>query len=233
MNEREFCNLFSGFWQQALPNLESITRTFNLGPERDLQPMVSSIFPSRRDIVSETAFHLVGAVLGGQIISAPETLGVAFEAASNFLQSASNLDRKKIAKLSDIEVAEVQTLASRTRRFLLGLSLGRDVVFMPRFSGHGAIEACNGDFAVDEILVEVKCVDRTFRSTDFRQLLTYSALRYFADAKKYSRIAAYNPLRGTYVLTGLDEIIYSCSGKSAEEFFHELSYTLASGQISR
>ncbi len=232
MNERELSNLFSGFWQQALPNLETVTRAFNLGPEREDRPLKSAISPGRRDIVSETAFRLVGISLSGAPLSVEEGHAHAFSAASDFLRTTRESDSREAAPLSVDERSEVEQLAARMRVFLRrpqGIT-----TFMPKFAGHGALEACFGDFSISaSTLVEIKCVDRSFRSTDYRQMLTYAALLYYSESVTFDTLSLYNPLRGTSVTIRTDELIYSSSGKVPEEFFHELSYLLASGQLSR
>lgn len=235
MNERQFSSHFSGFWHTSLPNLESVVRTLNLAAAREQRPLVSRISPDRRDIVSETSFQLarIRAPKNGR--GAPDDLSLAFERAVAFLQEPPSRERA-IGVLNEEEVRETLVLTDRLLQFarwrLNSMAL-LQVDFAPRFSGHGALEACEGDIEVDGRLIEVKCVDRAFRSTDFRQVLTYATLAYLSHAQTYASLTLYNSLRGTSITVGTDELVRSSGGKTKEEFFHEVSYALSSGEISR
>lgn len=235
MNERQFASHFSGFWHTSLPNLESVVRTLNLAAEREQRPLVSGISPDRRDIVSETSFQLARIRTPRSGRGEPNDVNLAFERAVAFLQEPPAHERA-IGALNEEEVGEVRVLTDRllqfTRLQLNGMAL-LQADFSPKFSGHGALEACEGDIVVDDRLIEVKCVDRAFRSTDFRQVLTYATLAYLSRAQTYASLVLYNSLRGTSIIVGTDELVRSSGGKTKEEFFHEVSYALCSGEISR
>jgi hypothetical protein len=237
MNERQFSSLYSGFWLASLPNLEAITRALNYGYTRFQRPLRSRIDPQRRDLVSETAFRLAGlrlsdpdAKISGQMMDDAE------EQARTYLRDAPTVPVEAIPRLNFSERSEVRTLAHRTLLFSLlrRTDEPRAVTFMPPFSGHGALEPCSGDLVLDgKEIVEIKCVDRTFRSSDLRQVLTYSALQYFSEGSTFDLATVFNPLKGTYITASLDELIFGAGGKTKEEFFHEFSFELASGELSR
>jgi hypothetical protein len=230
MNERQLSALFSGFWNATLPNLETVVRTLNLAPERAQPPLVSRINASRRDIVSETAFRSCCLAPKGNIDSASATQ--AFQEASTLL---STKEQPNIPRLDDVELKEVEGISFRIRQFVSWVEMPQrlEADYEPLFSGIGALETCKGDIRVGEELIEIKCVDRGYRSVDFRQVLIYSALEYLKVKNTFARLTLYNPLRGTYVSLTPDEITNSAGGKTKSEFFSELSYLLGSGEISR
>lgn len=223
ISEHAFSSNFASFWKSALPNLESVVRALNLAPERFLRPIVPRTLASRRDIVSETGFRLFGYNI--------EAVGLTSDPLISAHADALKYLRRDEGQLSADEVAEVRELSGRL------LSYVRDTgglgAFMPPFAGHGMMTACQGDLIVGGRLVEVKYVDRSYRSTDLRQILCYCGLRYFQYGASFEEVSVFNPLRGTAITVGLEELIDSSSGRAPAEFFSELSYVLASGEISR
>lgn len=223
ISEHTFSSSFTSFWKGALPNLESVVRTLNFAPERLLLPFRGRTEALRRDIVSETGFRLFG-LSKATGVQPRQLLAQAHAEALEYL-------RREQKGLSDEESSEAIELSSRLQSYVR--DTGGLVEFMPSFAGHGMMTSCQGDLIVGKRLVEIKYVDRSYRSTDLRQLLCYCGLRYFDMGSSFSEISVFNPLRGTAITVGLEEIIDSASGRSPAEFFSELSYVLASGEISR
>lgn len=224
ISERAFATHFSTFWRAALPNLEAVLRTLNLAAEREFLPLKSQTLPSRRDIISETGFRLFGRALAGGA-RMPRLVDAAFHEAAAFLGGPFD-------KLSHTEVEEVLELASRLDAYVHRFG-SEGATFLPWFQGHGMIPPCQGDVSAGSCIIEVKYVDRSFRSTDLRQLLCYCGLRYFSTEENFETMSLINPLRGVSITVGIRELINGASGKSAEEFFQEFSYALSSGEISR
>ena len=109
---------------------------------------------------------------------------------------------------------EVALIEARLTRFITATYSLDAVTFEPAFRGHGALEATSGDLAVPNRIIEIKCVDRPYRSTDLRQLLIYCALEFFAEGKSFEVMELYNPLKGTSSANRVDEIVLSASGKT-------------------
>ena len=221
ISEKSFSIHFSNFWRAALPNLESVVRTLNLAAEREFRPLVPKSLPRRRDMISETGFRLFGQHVAGH----PQSPEMAFHEAETYIGS-------RAAPLNDIELAECIAIADRLAVYVRRIGT-KSVTFLPLHRGHGMMAPCAGDIAVDERIVEVKYVDRSFRSTDVRQVLCYCALSHFSNEEKYLYMSLFNPLRGTGISISVEELIDSASGRSAEEFYQEFSYALGSGEISR
>ena len=159
-------------------------------------------------------------------------LDEAFGAAKAFLSGS--LDVAQIYDpLGPDEKAEVRVLADRLIRFVGQRTGTSGPIFKPRFSGQGAIEPCEGDVQAGDSLIEVKSVDRGYRSIDLRQSLIYAALDYLAGNSRYSELVIYNSLAGTSITTTPDQLVLAAGGKTKEEFFHEFSFAVGSGEISR
>ncbi|MCP8883875.1 hypothetical protein NIM87_10220 [Devosia sp. XJ19-1] len=181
-------------------------------------------------MISEVGFRL--AALGDKP-PIEENLSVAFDEATRFLSSetSSNASTDGI-RLTAPELSEVTSIAQRITELCRSVG-GKDVTFFPEFRGLGMLEKCQGDIRVDDTIIEIKYVDRSFRSTDFRQALTYATLANLGGDNGIDRIILYNPLRGTYVDTTLEELIFSSSGRSVEEFEFEFLSVLDGSGVSR
>jgi hypothetical protein len=231
ISERSFAGGFSSFWRDTLPNLESVVRALNSSGERINAPMQSDNSPLRRDVIAETGFRLF-LLRREQAGSAKVLLPLAFKLASAALAALPARKRGTPHALSESEADEAVAVARRLILFSRGLDSG-PVVAEPHFLGHGLIGECKGDLADSKTLVEVKYVDRSFRSTDYRQCLIYAGLKYFSDGATFERIGIYNPFLGVATSVGIEELIYSASGRSFVEFAAELSYALTAGELSR
>lgn len=231
INERQFALNFTGFWRSSLPNLEAVLRVLNLGPEREHKPYVPSSNPQRRDLISEVGFRLAAQTSQtGRVSGSDVTL--AYEKAVAFLVDEADLGGKaNFPPLSELERDESVHLCERIREFLR-YRRHRPIEFFPSFAGVGMLARCHGDILVGETIVEVKYVDRSFRSTDLKQAITYAMLARIAGTKIDGMIV-FNPLRGTYVEMSLFELVFGASGQSVEEFEFEFIQALSSSGVSR
>jgi len=80
---------------------------------------------------------------------------------------------------------------------------------------------------------EVKTVDRSFRSADLRQLLTYTALNSVSKEDDINVVGLVNPRRGLSFEMPVSEICMDISGRSAENLFSMVVQVFSSGEISR
>ena len=122
-------------------------------------------------------------------------------------------------------------IAERLRKFFK--NGGRKVVVRPIFYGCGFIDTSEGDVIFGDTLYEVKTVERTFRSSDVRQVLTYAALNSGSGQYSISRFGLFNPRRGNYCELDLDDVCVGISGRPAQELFSIVIETISSGDISR
>ena len=231
ISERSFASGFSSFWRGALPNLESVARALNSGWTRVDKPVASLNQPNRRDVISETGFKLFGASLGQKVSS--DSVLVAFADAVESLKLSPAGGERSIGPLTQSEVDEVTVVAIRLRSFCAENLDRSSLIFEPRFPGHGIIGECKGDICDDNNLVEIKYVDRQFRSIDYRQCLVYAALRYFSKNSTFSNMILFNPYLGTLTKVTVEELVQGASGNAFVDFAADLSYLLTSGELSR
>lgn len=232
ISERLFASQFSNFWRSALPNLEAVTRSVNLAYNRISGPASSTSSPSRRDLISEAGYFLFFESVRQPEESAEVLRSRAVASALDFLKGNILEFTTERDELSAPEADEVDRLARWLRHYFSGLGVPLEKISIPFYRGHGIIQSCNGDFEFSDTLVEMKYVDRQFRSHDLRQVITYSALRYYEGKQAYKAITILNPLLGIEFTTNIDELVYGASGSDVPEFFQRLSYTISSGEVS-
>ena len=233
INERKLASHFSNFWRSCLPNLEAVTRSINLGYERADNAISSKSKPERRDLISETGYRLLQLRISNPSATPHAFLVPAEKAAVAFFQGNQLDGGRDLAPLNESELTECMELADWMVRFLK-TNVEDGVVRVPSFRGHGILHGCQGDLAVGQTLIEVKYVDRLFRSTDFRQILAYCSLEYFqSPGATFSEIIIVNPYLGIFFSVSPAELIYSSSGRAEADFYEYFSYILSSGEISR
>lgn len=234
IDERVFSAHFSDFWRANLPNLEAVTRSTNIGYDRISPPFEFVTNPYRRDLISEGAYRYFLKLLVEPSAGRAELRTKAIDEAKEYLLRSFPRSGEPIDEADEREIDEIERLVRWLALYFfnLGGTTWRAMIKQPRFKGHGLLVSCVGDFEIDNTLVEMKYVDRGFRSHDLRQVLVYAGLRYFEDGATFAKIILLNPLLGVAFSTSPHEIIYSASGNEFFEFFQSLSYALSSGEIS-
>lgn len=234
INEKVFSAHFSEFWRSNLPNLEAVVRSTNIAYIRVTAPYESKTNPYRRDLISESSYRFFLKLLNGVPVDREATRGEAISEAQRYLLANFAHGGEPIDGATSDEIQEIERLVRWLASYFadLGAADWRLRLKQPVFKGHGLIGPCTGDFEIDGALVEMKYVDRGFRSQDLRQLITYSGLRYFESGSTFDRLILINPLHGVAFATDPRDIVYSASGTEVFEFFQALSYALSSGEVS-
>lgn len=219
-----------------MPRLEHFVRLSNLGPRRVFPPIKVSFPAPRQALVSETAFmlwcdwppqaddrHRVERA----VQSAQRRLGTVL-AGGDVYESAS---QKVGAGLTDVELSTASQLANRIATYVSADHYRlTELQVEPSLPGCGVITGGTPDLLAryadrpgnPSVVVEVKTVDRTFRSNDFRQLATYVVLVFAAHRVMTEVIALFNPLRGTSLEVGTEEFFDDVAGAPADEVAQRL-----------
>lgn len=103
--------------------------------------------------------------------------------------------------------------------------------FSPAVPGCGIVDEAVADIKRDRELVEVKTVTRPFRSSDFRQVLTYAAM-YYASGLQIEQVTLLNPRRGRYFSSSLDLVALGASGLSGPGLMQELVELMTGMNVS-
>jgi hypothetical protein len=236
----KFAQASGTYWSAVLPRLDHFVRSSNLGPRRVFAPVEVSFPADRQALVSETAFML-WVNLGRRDLSADAQVRLAVSAARRRLREVESRTGFG-GSLSEDEVVAVRTLAERLAEYTRaeGYQL-RDLQVEPRLPGCGVVTSGVPDMlgryadrpGNPTVLVEVKAVDRTFRSADFRQLVAYAVLRFAAEQELIEVLGLFNPLRGTSLEVGTEEFFEDVAGAPADEVVQRLMDDWSAAGVSQ
>lgn len=136
--------------------------------------------------------------------------------------------------LGDVEMAVAEWVGGNLAGLLEHLRAeheGAELVHSPAILGYQWISSSEGDFALGDRLVEVKCTKDNFRSADFRQVLMYWLLSYAAsierDGMEWERCILLNPRRNHVLEISFDEVIgLSGGGRSKVEVLEMFAFVV-------
>ena len=236
-----FSRLYSSFWRDVAPTTELFVRRVNLGQyERDFPEMTTSTEPMRRGVINELAFALFCESVKRQKRwpSAASDLTLdeirAVAATLPFLAANKEVGRATHPpEPNDEEIADIREQHVRMMRVFTHDYSPSDIVIEPAFPGCGIIDTCKGDLLVSTTLFEVKAGDRSFRSVDVRQLITYVTLNQISKRFVIDRVGLFNPRVGIRREINLENLCFEISGKKSVELLSEITLAISSGEISR
>jgi hypothetical protein len=250
ISAERFAKERSSYWSQLLPRLDGYVRAINLGVGRFSPPIASEIEPHRHAFIAELAFELFKFT----VTSKREVL------AQEEVDTAITRTRERMAALEDISGSDVHPPNSQEREeavkivrnlheFLLEREPTRAVV-SPQLPGCGFIDRASADLilyrplyqpaspfkrdmkAEDEILLyEIKTVQRPFRASDIRQLLTYGALL-AATGNAPANLGIVNPRLGTFFEASTNAITLDTGGLAADELFQQIIFDVSAAETS-
>lgn len=103
---------------------------------------------------------------------------------------------------------------------------GEDLVRAPVISGYQWISSGAGDFSIGTTLIEVKCTNKHFSSSDYRQMLMYWLLSYCAALEsgnqEWSIGILANPRLNVFVKFSFDELVDIAGGGKSKVDLVEL-----------
>lgn len=226
-----FSNSYSALWHSYTPTCDLFVKRLNLDMyDRFDRDMPSAVGSDRRALVAEFAFLLFASqiTLNSPANTSTDALwNCALERLARF--SSSGGDTSPSA--TEEELQEAGRIRDRLRLFFRDSTVVTTI--NPSFPGCGYVDTSEGDILYGATLYEVKTVDRPFRSSDVRQLLTYAALNSLTTTYDIQRIGVVNPRRGTSWNLSLDVVSTEVSGRTASELLWLLTSALSSGELSR
>lgn len=226
----QFTTAHSSFWEQCFPALEGYVRLVNSGAyERYFEELPWDVESGRSSLISELAFCLARS---GEVDSSSAQTNAAIEARKRLSQLPG-------VSLSDDAISESETAAAveLANRILIILRIlrrqGGGLIFDPEFPGCGILRKSYGDILIGDTLIEVKSIDRGFRSTDFRQLMTYVLQDTSAGSSRISRVCLANPRKGILHFASLDQLVFDTSACSLIDVYGKFNAAVGSRGISR
>ena len=227
-----------GIFDEVFPQLTpGIVMHFNqqaeIMPVRALPEALLSASKLQRAMLFELAYSVAENILRGETIDWLTCFKV-------------TLDRQRTyfdAKLpdefdeADKGVAELvgRNLADTLQR--MSTSNGQPLVMRPSIPGFEWIASGNGDFALGESLVEVKCTAKCFSASDYRQVAIYWLLSYAAAIEgrgtEWKEFVLFNPRSGARVTFGFDKFLEVISSGRTKVDILQLFQSLVGSRMAR
>ena len=191
------------------------------------ESLVALTFQQKSMLFEIAVAHAELAILSGTQPSLSESVRVAAE------RQRQHFDAKPPHPLSWVDEAIVTKVSTNLTQMLSDFVAQRrssGVTVRPLVPGFGWIGSGSGDFAIDDILVEVKNTDRNFTSNDYRQILMYWCLSYSkgieTGASVWSKYLLINPRLNRSVFGAFDDLIEAGSGGLSRVEVHEYLRTI-------
>lgn len=226
ISSTQFSSSHHSFWLDAFPVLENYVRLINSGGyERIYTELSWTVDPAKSAIASEAAFCLAR--------NESLNIGEAFNEAYSRISRLPGVKHDDFTLNSNDEVA-IRALSNRIRSMIKSVAgQSEHIIYEPKFLGCGLIANSFGDVISNGTLIELKSVDRSFRSTDFRQLLLYVLLNFCAQGEIISSIAIINARRGIYFIQDLSDFIDHTSGSNISDIQTKFLAAVGSAGASR
>ncbi|MBO1041983.1 hypothetical protein [Brucella pituitosa] len=227
-----FSSSYTSFWNITTPTCEHLIRKINLSLYERENPVLPTSINSNRALIAEFGFEYF--YLLHQGMDKIHKKDVLIE---NSLTEA----KKRIFKLrgSDLnsyelgneQIIEGIAIAGRLSAFFSLSKYRLDV--RPLIPGCGFVDQSEADVVKDDAIYEVKAVDRLFRSSDLRQLITYAALHSLKNGNDIKSVGVYNPRRGISFCLPLSFVAREISGKSQFDLFEDIYQAISGNGVSR
>lgn len=247
ISAEQFARGRSSYWAERLPRLDRFVRAVNIEGGRFSPPIASEVHPDRHAFVAELAFELLRIEIDGGSSPSAEQRAIATETVKSRIARLAGIEKTAVAEPTRTEYREVSRLRKGLRDFLGERSPTR-IVVGPRIPGCGIIDSCAADLLIERKprrcdlflseldkasprLFEIKIVERNFRATDFRQLITYAALMSAAEDAP-GAVGLVNPRRGTFFECTMAELALDISGLGADELLQQLVFDVSAADIS-
>ena len=239
INEKQFVENYGFFWKSSLPLSNFFLREVNNHQVKgDFDFLTSQINGRRRSFLSEVSFKLLKDSYEYEYDFSDDTklserLVNVEKICRDFFKLYQEADSQLYDYLNEDEKKETIELSKRIKNFLNEYLKCKELLVYPKFSGCGFLDTCYGDILVDNILFELKMVNRNFQLNDFKQLIVYCTLNFLSNEHKIEKIGLYNPRKGKYVIYDLDEFCLNISGKTSTSLFSEVIEYVSSGELSK
>lgn len=237
ISERKLASAHSSFWRNAMPMADSFVRNMNRTLTRLTPPCPTQSKGMRNSLISELSFRLYSLICNEKItiqdlIKSTDLIKATARDVNNYISRLERLDTP-IPEMNDMEINDAISLTDNLRKCLVYSNPGMVVTTQPKFKGCGIVDDCEGDILVGGTLYELKNVDRDFRVTDLRQVLTYCALSVASGQTSIEKIGLLNARSGLSYVMNINKLAYLAAGISADELLREVIRYITSDSPSR
>lgn len=232
----QFADSFNAFWNENAPTCEHFIRRLNTGGLTRFEPPMSKTIAANRAVIAEFGFSMFvefskASSPNDAALSREEIERLSWTQTRHRLSAFASQGMELSQNFTEIERHEVKTISESLYNFF---TKERQIITLrPVFAGCGYVDASEGDVISDDVIYEVKTVERPFRSIDLRQVLTYAALNFSSRQFDLKKVGLLNPRSGLFCELLLDVVCEEISGKKSEEFLSTIVETISGGEFSR
>lgn len=175
---RDIPGILDGLFPQLVPGVVAhFNRSASKGKRIEAVPQSLIL----RSNVQRSMLFELGVVAGEQLVAGRESVDWASCLEMALTRQRRHFDAALPESLSDADMIAALAVARNLAwilRELSGDNVGNALVRSPRIPGYQWIASGNGDFSVGSALIEVKCTNRLFSASDYRQVAIYWLLSY-------------------------------------------------------
>lgn len=156
----------------------------------------------------------IAVAAGEQLIEGSESIDLDKALVAAIRRQRRHFDAKLPKNLTDIDKTVAILVAENLAAMLeeVHADSSEEALFLsPHIPGYQWISSGTGDFAIGSRLIEVKCTNKPFSSSDYRQIMMYWLLSYASSieggAPEWSDALLINPRLNKIVEVSFDEVI--------------------------
>jgi hypothetical protein len=230
---RDIPGFFDALFPQLMPGIVAHLNRKSISPA-EIEPVSQEMVDAsslQHAMLFELAIAVSEQLIGGQrFVDWPSSLSIAVE------RQKRHFDAKIPAELAEIDKEIALRVASNLHKMLLQIKIeagGEPLILSPVIPGYQWIASGVGDFSVGKTLIEVKCTNKHFSSSDYRQIVIYWLLGYLAAVEReyseWSHGILINPRLNLIVRFSFDELIRVIAGDRSKIDLLELFSTMIVG----
>ena|GEM_PF-5704091 len=234
ISEKMFIRNYSGFWSALFPLQKTFIKGVILESSQNQCERELRITGRRFSFVSEVGFQMYSKCFYERI----DVNSVKYNSALH--NSIEELCKQKFKlfgddddticdSLSETEFGDSQKIAY----ILENKFCNRRVLMSPMFCGCGIIDTCYGDIIADDILFEIKAVNRNFNMMDFKQLVTYCSLNHITKTHVINSIGLFNPKKNMSYVISLDLFAATIAGTKINDVYWNVIHFISQDESSK
>ncbi len=234
ISEKIFARNYTGFWNALFPLNKAFLKGVLLECSQSQKELKLQTTGRRVSFVSEVGYQLFAKSVGnGQNVASATYRSDLFIDIENTCTQKFKLfnddDPTIYAPLSEAEFDDVIAIALVLERQFTG----KNILVAPKFNGCSVIDTCYGDVLANDILYEIKSVNRNFNVLDFRQLITYCALNHVTKEFTINSIGLFNPKKGLHYTIPLGLFASAIAGAELNDLYWEIINFISQDDTSK
>lgn len=231
---RDIPGIFDEIFPQLTPGIVAYFNDHSVGfPYTPVPPALLEASKIQRAMLFEFGYSVAENLLKENRIDWENCFKVAL------LRQRAFYDAKLPASLGEIDKTIAEIIGRNLAKALQdqSVAMNETLVFRPLIPGLEWISTGRGDFAVGLSLIEVKCTNKRFSASDYRQVAIYWLLSYAASIEHHGNewrdFILLNPRLGFKVVYNFDKFLSVISSGRTKVEILQLFMALVGSRLNR